>query len=427
MTEARSRATLAIAVWIVLVVTVTAWRKGIYFEGALDSVVVAKAGLQVVALALAVLLRKMSSYTYPVAGGPLLAVLAVLAVSTIGALQAGNFTASAVLVVRVVLLASTVVLLVSVVPRTEALRQIVVGVGVVGAILALTGVGSIASGGRLEGVVLPLSPNGLIVLCAIPALAAIHRVISGRATPGTVAAACFFSAACLLTQSRTALLGMAIAVVVLVVSTRRIQRSVAIVLVVAVPALLALAVHTTFFVSILNREGSASLFTLNSRTIAWQVVLQTPFESLQKWVGAGLSVKTVSVRGQYWNEQVLDSSWISALAQTGLVGTAILALLAGAVLVVNVQGGSRNALPIALLVFLTVRAFLETGLLDASVTFMVFIALACTFVRPSEGRAKDGSTASGWPSVSGGSDQEGPRRKTHQGADPVGQRLGDDC
>jgi hypothetical protein len=182
------------------------------------------------------------------------------------------------------------------------------------------------------------------------------------------------------TQSRTALLGMTVAILILVLGVRTIQRSIAMIMIVTVPVLLVVAVHTTFFASILTRDDSRYDLTLNSRTIAWQVVLQTPLESLQKWVGAGLSVKTVRVQGQYWNEQVLDSSWVSALAQTGLIGTAILAAVVVTVLVVNVRAGIGNALPVAVLVFLLIRSFLETGLLDSSVTFLVFFALASAFL-----------------------------------------------
>ncbi|WP_167133594.1 O-antigen ligase family protein [Arthrobacter sedimenti] len=387
--EAKARTASAISIWIVLIISVTAWRKGAYFEGAFDTVVVAKAALQGGAFAMALLLRKVSPTAYPVAGGPLLAVLAVLAVSMIGALQAGGTTASGVLVVRIVLLMVTVVLLVSVFPREHVLRQLVIAIGVVGAVLAITGAGTVAAGGRLEGTLLPISPNELVLLCAVPALAAIHRVLSGHATIGAVVAAVAYTLACVATQSRTALLGVAVAIVVLVLSIRTIQRYVVVVMVASVPALFVVAAYTPLLGSLLNREGSTSNLTLNSRTIAWQVVLQTPVESLQKWVGAGMSVKTVNVRGQYWNEQVLDSSWVSALAQTGVIGTAILAVLVTAVLVATMRGGRRNALPVALLVFLLIRAFLETGLVDASVTFIVFISLASTFVPtsvPASGR-----------------------------------------
>jgi hypothetical protein len=370
----------AIFIWIVLIVSVTSWRKGVYFEGAVDAVVIAKAAMQGLAFVIALLLKRAAPRTFPVAGGPLLAVLAVLAVSMVGALSSGATLPSAVLAVRILLLAVTVVLLVSVFPRRDILTQLIFATGIVGAVLAVTGIGTLGSGGRLEGILLPISPNGLVVLCAIPALAAIQRVISGRATAGANIAAVFYGLACIATQSRTALLGMAVALVVIVLSVQRIQRYIAVVLVAVVPALVAFAVYTTFFEALVNREGSGSNLTLNSRTIAWEVVLSTPFEAVQKWVGGGLSVKTVSVRGQYWNEQVLDSSWVSALAQTGLIGTAILAVLVAAVLVMNLRGGRDNALPIAILVFLLIGSFLETGLLDSSVNFMIFLALASTFV-----------------------------------------------
>jgi O-antigen ligase len=410
--KANARTATAVVIWIALIVSVTAWRRGVYFEGAFDTVVIAKAALQGAALATALLLKKSAPTVYPVAGGPLLAVLAVLAVSMIGALQAGETNASTVLVVRTILLAVTVVLLVSVFSRQEVLRQLVIALGITGAVLAVTGIGTMAGGGRLEGTFLPISPNGLVILCAIPALAAINRVITGRATIGVIVAACFYTLACVATQSRTGLLGLAVAIVVLVLSVQMIQRYMAVVMIACVPALFVVVMYTPFLVSLLNREGTASNFTLNSRTIAWQVVLQTPYESLQKWVGAGLSIKTVNVRGQYWNEQVLDSSWVSALAQTGIIGTAILAVLVTAVMVTNVRGGRRNALPIAILVFLLIGTFLETGLLDASVTFVVFIALASAFVPRSdggtEGERPPTTVAAPPASVAHGSHQQAP-------------------
>ncbi|MHA7264688.1 O-antigen ligase family protein [Arthrobacter sp. TMN-37] len=382
MAETKPHTATAVVIWIILIVSVTSWRKGVYFEGAVDAVVVAKAVLQGIALTIALLLKRAAPTAYPVAGGPFLVVIAVLAVSMIGALSSGGTLASAVLAVRILLLAVTVVLLVSIFPRQQVLLQLVIATGIVGGVLAVTGIGTLASGGRLEGTLLPISPNGLVVLCAVPALAAIHRVISGRAAAGVNIAACFYALACIATQSRTALLGMAVALVVIVLSVQRIQRYIAVVLVMIIPALVVFAVYTTFFESLVNREDSASNTTLNSRTIAWDVVLSTPFELLQKWVGAGLSVKTVNVRGQYWNEQVLDSTWVSALAQTGLIGTALLAVLAAAVLVTNLRGGRDNALPLAVLVFLLIGSFLETGLLDSSVNFIIFLALASTFVPP---------------------------------------------
>ena len=386
MGEARLRTAVAVVIWIILIVSVTAWRKGVYFEGDFDGIVIAKGALQGVALGMALLVRRAAATAFPVAGGPVLAVLAVLAISLLGAVQSGSTTASAVLAVRIVLLMVTVVLLVSVFPRGEILKQLVIATGTVGAVLAVSGISTLGGGGRLEGTIIPISPNGLVVLCAIPALAGIHRVISGHATIGAIVGACFYTLACVATQSRTALLGMTVAIVILILGVRTIQRSIAVVMIVAVPVLLVVAVHTTFFASILTREDSRYDLTLNSRTIAWQVVLQTPFESLQKWVGAGLSVKTVHVQGQYWNEQVLDSSWVSALAQTGLVGTAILAAVVVTVLTVNVRAGFGNVLPVAVLVFLLIRSFLETGLLDSSVTFLVFFALASAFLPARHGR-----------------------------------------
>ena len=71
-------------------------------------------------------------------------------------------------------------------------------------------------------------------------------------------------------------------------------------------------------------EDAARLATFSDRLFAWQAaVAPGSGRSGTQWFGGGLSQKTVEVTGQPWTEQVLDSSWVSALVQAGWLGLAI--------------------------------------------------------------------------------------------------------
>jgi hypothetical protein len=88
-----------------------------------------------------------------------------------------------------------------------------------------------------------------------------------------------------------------------------------------------------------------------------------------------MSVKIIPVKGQYWDEQPLDSSWMSLLVQVGLVGL----LVAGVWALWAVRGAllaprAHRALFLGLLVFLLGRSVLESGLFDATPDFLAFLA-----------------------------------------------------
>jgi O-antigen ligase len=93
----------------------------------------------------------------------------------------------------------------------------------------------------------------------------------------------------------------------------------------------------------------------------------------KRWFGGGLPMKHIPVSGQYWQTQLLDSSWISALVQTGLVGLALTAVWVLATL----ASAFRTPRPwrplwVGLVVFIGLRSLLESGLFDASTSFIVF-------------------------------------------------------
>ena len=153
----------------------------------------------------------------------------------------------------------------------------------------------------------------------------------------------------------------------------------------AVPVVFAATAYTPTVTNMLNREDSASLLTLNSRTISWEAVLEIPFNTWERWLGGGLSVKQITVIGQYWDDQVFDSSWISTLAQAGVVGLILLALWTARTLWDSLRTPHLGSLTNAALLFILIRSVTENGLVDASVDFVVFFALSVLLEKPSAG------------------------------------------
>ena len=130
--------------------------------------------------------------------------------------------------------------------------------------------------------------------------------------------------------------------------------------------------------------------TLESRFIAWRATLRGRTSLWQQVFGGGLSVKIIQVQGQWWDTQPLDSSWVSLLVQTGVLG---LVVAAGWVLWV-LRGVLRaprahRALFLGLLVFLVGRSVLESGLFDATPAFLVFFAVSLLAEGGTRARLRD--------------------------------------
>lgn len=365
-------------VWLLVLASVVSWRKGVLYTGGVDPVVVAKAVLAVAALASAVLLRRTSRSTRAVTMWPAVLVGVVVGLSLVGALAEGGFVADAVLAVRIGLLAATILLLVSVTAAKELLTTLLAAMALVGLVAAVTGIPTLLSSrGRLGGGLPPLEPNEVATLLLPPAIGLLLVVVRLGLRPLPVIGLVVLGGTVVATGSRTALLMLPVALLVMVVIERRLSAGTSAVLLVgALAAYVVLAFSSILSSVALRGEGVGKLLTLNSRTISWNVVLSTPTDSWTYWVGQGLTVKSVPVVGQYWDTQVFDSSWISSLAQDGVIGTVLLAAYALGTLLATRRLGGVRALGSALAATILIRSFVENGLLESSTTFLVFFTLA---------------------------------------------------
>jgi hypothetical protein len=362
---------------LLLVVSTVAWRKGTYFSGGVDAVVLAKAALTMVAFATALLTPRPAGAWSRFRGAPILWLVTYLAIASVGGLLNGDPLPSLVLACRLGLLAVTLLLTLLSFSWESVMSAMARSMLALAAFGAVTGVASLGETGRLYGGVPPLNANEICLLVSVPVVLTFWRCADARAAWFEYAALLPMLGVIWLTGARTGFAALLLALMVVVLLVPRVPTVVVSAMALALPV----TVYVTFFTPLLSnfaeRGDMASVTTLNSRTVAWTAALnyaQTPQERL---FGGGLALKEIPVSAMYRSEQILDSSWISALVQSGYVGTALLVLFVLATLW-NAMRVTRRLRPVvvALLVMVTTVSLLESGLFDTTPSFTVFFTLA---------------------------------------------------
>ncbi|MGY1840470.1 MULTISPECIES: hypothetical protein [unclassified Modestobacter] len=394
------------AICLLLVGSTVVWRRGEIFSGGLDPVVVGKGLLSVLALGLAFFSAAQAR------GGPerrlgtgtwwFLATM--LTASVLGALGHGTLTASGVIAVRVAIVAATVFFALRAVAAFELLTGMVWACGVIAAVAALTGLGSL-SDGRLFGGVPPLNPNDLALLAGAVVLWTAWRTVLGEARWRNALLATGYLGVLWVTGSRTGLLMLVLAIGLMTVYLRR-ARVGLVVGALLLAAAGSVAIFSTGAIEGFVTRDGAGASTLDSRFIAWSAARTWAEASWQVAFGGGLSVKLIPVDGQWWDTQLLDSSWVSALVQSGVVG---LGVVLGWVLWV-VRGSLRAPRPhrvlfIGLVAFLVGRSILESGLFDATPAFILFVAVSFL----AEGGSRHRLVDEAWDDPVSRSEPSGPR------------------
>lgn len=364
-------------VFLLLLVSSVAWRKGAYFSGGVDTVVLLKAVLTSLAFLLALLSRRQPGAWASLRGAPLLWLLAYLAMATVGGVLSGDPLPSLVLAARVGLLAATLLLVV----LSHSWQSVVSALA--GAMLALalfgaaTGVGSIAETGRLYGGIPPLNANEICFLVSVPVVVTFWRCVAEHARWHEYAALPLLLAVVWLTGARTGLAALMVAMLVVLALTSRVPALIAALCAAAIPVVIYVAFFTTTLSSFAGRGGAESVVTLNSRTVAWRSALDY-HESVPGWLfGGGLSLKQVPVSAAYRSEQILDSTWISAILQSGYLGLAVLVLLVLSTLRAAFRRTTAPvSLSLALFSLVMTVSVLESGTFDTTPAFILFFTLA---------------------------------------------------
>jgi hypothetical protein len=368
-----------LATWTLVIVSVLSWRTEAYYSGGFDAVVVAKALLSVVALVRANSAWARAPHRSSIGVRSVLIIGAYLAVSVLGGWASSEPVSSGVLAIRVAILAATVAFLVSAYRRLDVVRALCAALVLVGLFTALTGASSLAHG-RLTGGVLPVSPNQLAMMFGFPLVVLTWGLVYGQRFKFDVLMAPALMALIWLTGSRTGLAAALLGVGLVIMTARRLPTAVVVGVVAAVPVGVYFLTATGFIAGYIGRGGTSNLSTLSSRTIAWQAAFDAPFEFWTSMFGRGLSAKTVGVSGTYWDTQVLDSSWVSAFVQGGIVGMTLLALWA--LLTLGATAGlppRERSLWLPLTAFALLWSSTASGLVDAYVLFVImFLAAVCS-------------------------------------------------
>ena len=166
-----------------------------------------------------------------------------------------------------------------------------------------------------------------------------------------------------LSKTRIAVLalagGLLCAALSLFFARRRVRRLTTAVIILAPVVLVALA---PFLVSWFSRGQSAEeLAGLTGRKRVWDMLLAAPRSEFTQWFGHGLSDKG-------FNGLAIDSTWLAAYQDTGLIGAALVGAILLFLLVRSGFSGPTPARAVAifLLVYCAIDSYTEVGLADAS-------------------------------------------------------------
>jgi hypothetical protein len=235
-----------------------------------------------------------------------------------------------------------------------------------------------AYGGRLSGVIWPMLPTQLAQYAAVAAGLTVvlwfARLVSGRAAMIGVA---FALAILLLSHTRTALVGLVAGLLVAGISlffiNARVRKFLA---TIAVTAALAVMTAAGFLTTWLARgESAQGLITLTGRTTFWSAVLNAPRTRFEEIFGFGLTNASI-------NGLPIDSNWLSAYLQEGLVGVVICAAIYAFVIVAAFfrSTGVRRALILFLGTYCLLASFTEDAITDVSPYLLNLVAAASLFM-----------------------------------------------
>jgi hypothetical protein len=241
---------------------------------------------------------------------------------------------------------------------------------------AATGISSLAETGRLYGGLPPLNANEICFLVSVPLVITFWRCVTDGGRWFEYAALPVMLGVVWLTGARTGLAALVLALLLVVVMTPRIPAVVAVLGAVCVPLVLYLTFFTALFADYVGRGGVSDLVTLNSRTVAWQSALAYHDTGPGQLFGGGLSLKEVPVSAMYRSEQIIDSTWVSALLQAGYLGLGLLVLLVASTAIAALRmPAPYAAVTFALVAMLSVVSILESGMFDTTPAFILFFLL----------------------------------------------------
>ncbi|MBO0819315.1 MAG: hypothetical protein J2P26_00540 [Nocardiopsaceae bacterium] len=253
-----------------------------------------------------------------------------------------------------------------------ALATVVVGL--------LVSPGQALADGRLNGVIWPVPPTQVAHYSAVTAGVVAIMWFCGRIRGRPAALILLAEVGILiLTHTRTALLGLVVGLAVgglsLFLDSARARKLFASAVVVGTVGYFTLWAFITNWLA--RGEGTEDLSQLTGRTKVWGPLLSFPRNKFQEIFGFGLSNSS-------FNGLPIDSNWLSAYDELGLLGVAICAaILIYLIVAAFFQAtGMRRALALFLVVYSLVASFTETSITDVS-PYLLEVTIAASMLVPS--------------------------------------------
>lgn len=243
--------------------------------------------------------------------------------------------------------------------------------------------GRALAGGRLSGEFWPITPVQVSDYAAI-ALGILLVLwfcgeTRGRLTflVGLVIAVMLF-----MTHTRTELLALFAGLLVagLRMFTWRVRRAFTTIGIVLSVAIIGFSSALTDWLA--RGESTAELTNLTGRTDHWAIVLSAPRDRFQLILGFGLSNKSAG-------GLPIDSTWLAAYYDLGIVGISICAAMLLYVLVAAYfrPRSTRVAIALFLVTYLIVTSLTETGISDAS-DYLLELLVAASLLTPVRGNSR---------------------------------------
>ena len=190
--------------------------------------------------------------------------------------------------------------------------------------------------------------------------------------------------ALLLSHTRTALLGLVIGLVIaglsLLTSSRRVRRAFAAVVLITVTLVLPLSPVLSSW--LVRGESTTEVSNLSGRTEVWPQVLSEPRPETNKIFGSGMgNGGVIGALNPAYDGLPIDGSWIATYQNQGIVGIVLEAAMFIVLLLIALlrPRSPARAMALFLIVYCLVASFTETGLGDAS-TYLLDLALAASLL-----------------------------------------------
>jgi len=236
--------------------------------------------------------------------------------------------------------------------------------------MALSGAGQ----GRLVSALWPIPAPQVAEYAALAVGMSLVMWLSGAIARGPALLVAGGGATMLLaSQTRTALIGLVaglLAAGLTSFASQRRFRKAAVVVLLVLPLALVL-VGPSFYAWFTREQTADQLAGLTGRKQVWSALVEAPRSEFNQWFGFGLSDKS-------FGGLSIDSTWLAAYQDEGLVGVGIVAAIFLFVLVVPAfrPPGPGRAVATFIVVYCLAASYTEVGIADASNYLLVMVAAA---------------------------------------------------